>query len=183
MKKVNTLEPIRAFVEKLMHLKTTSYVAAEDFFTDDFNYLTKAVPQSKNMIFNFLDDLNNAQYQYEIEKIKTVQQTVYLVYLKCTNRRWNNMEINTLFGTDRILLIIKQLETGCYLTEAIDFKNNETNPIYTVLKNLAKTRCRLEHIHKQQGALGKAPCIIKLMNACGCLSFRICTYTEFCIRT
>lgn len=137
MKKVNTLEPIRAFVEKLMHLKTTSYVAAEDCFTDDFNYLTKAVPQSKNMIFNFLDDLNNDQYQ--IEKIKTVQQTVYLVYLKCTNRSRNNMEINTLMGTDRILLIIKQLETGCYLTEAIDFKNNETNPIYAVLEKFSQS--------------------------------------------
>lgn len=138
MKKVNKLEAIRAFVEKLMHLKTTSYVAAEDCFTDDFNYLTKAVPQSKNMIFNFLDDLNNDQYQYEIEKIKTVQQTVYLVYLKCTNRRRNNMEINPLFGTDRILLIIKQLETGCYLTEAIDFRNNEMNPIYAVLEKFSQ---------------------------------------------
>ncbi len=138
MKKVNTLEPIRAFVEKLMHLKRTGYVAAEDFFADDFNYLTKTVPQSKNMIFNFLDDLNNDQYQYEIEKIKTVQQTVYLVYLKCTNRSRNNMEINPLFGTDRILLIIKQLETGCYLTEAIDFKNNETNPIYAVLEKFSQ---------------------------------------------
>ncbi|MCU4576244.1 hypothetical protein KTJ34_02300 [Acinetobacter courvalinii] len=138
MKKLNTLEPIREFVEKLMHLKRTSYVAAEDCFTDDFNYLTKAVPQSKNMIFNFLEDLNNAQYQYEIEKIKTLQQTVYLVYLKCTNRSRNNMEINTLMGTDRILLIIKQLETECYLTEAIDFKNNETNPIYAVLEKFSQ---------------------------------------------
>ncbi|EXB48813.1 hypothetical protein [Acinetobacter sp. 1000160] len=138
MKKVNTLEPIRAFVEKLMHLKTTSYVAAEDCFADDFNYLTKTVPQSKNMIFNFLDDFNNDQYQYKIEKIKTVQQTVYLVYLKCMNRRWNNMEINPLFGTDRILLIIKQLESGCYLTEAIDFKKNESNPIYTVLEKFSR---------------------------------------------
>lgn len=91
------------------------------------------------MIFNFLDDFNNDQYQYEIEKIKTLQQTLYLVYLKYTNRSRNNMEINTLMGRNRILLIIEQLGTTYYIAEAIDFKNNETNLIYAVLEKFSQS--------------------------------------------
>lgn len=137
--KENTLNTIIAFIKQLMYLKKSSYTEVEGFFNPDFNYLTKSEPQSKNMIFNFLDDLNNDQYQYEIEKIKTVQQTVYLVYLQCTNRSRNNMEINTLMGTNRILLIIEQLGTAYYIAEAIDFKNNETNPIYAVLEKFSQS--------------------------------------------
>lgn len=137
--KENTLNTIISFIKQLMYLKKSSYTEVEGFFNPDFNYLTKSEPQSKNMIFNFLDDLNNDQYQYEIEKIKTVQQTVYLVYLKCTNRSRNNMEINTLMGTNRILLIIEQLGTAYYIAEAIDFKNNETNLIYAVLEKFSQS--------------------------------------------
>ncbi|GEM_PF-3459236 len=136
--KENTLNTIIAFIKQLMYLKRSSYTEVEVFFNPDFNYLTKGEPQSKNMIFNFLDDFNNDQYQYEIEKIKTLQQTVYLVYLKCTNRSRNNMEINTMMGTNRILLIIEQLGTAYYIAEAIDFKNNETNLIYAVLEKFSQ---------------------------------------------
>lgn len=137
--KENTRNTIIAFIKKIMYLKRSSYTEVESFFNPDFNYLTKSEPQSKNIIFNFLDDFNNDQYQYEIEKIKTLQQTVYLVYLKCTNRSRNNMQINTLMGTNRILLIIEQLGTAYYIAEAIDFKNNETNLIYAVLEKFSQS--------------------------------------------
>ncbi|WP_436868974.1 hypothetical protein [Acinetobacter courvalinii] len=137
MKKVNKLEPIIAFVEKLMHLKRTSYVAAEDFFTDDFNYLTKAVPQSKNMIFNFLDELNNNADEYEVEKIKQLHPTVFLVHLKCFTCSRNRYYASTLIFPEFILLI-KKIGTAYYITEAIDFKNNEASPIYAFLEKFSQ---------------------------------------------
>ncbi|MGN5765576.1 hypothetical protein ACNQO6_14670 [Acinetobacter calcoaceticus] len=134
--KENILNSIKMLLEHLTDLKRSNYAEAELFFTNDFNYLTRTALQRKNMIFNFLEELNNNADEYEVEKIKQLHPTVFLVHLKCFTCSRNRYYASTLIFPEFILLI-KKIGTAYYITEAIDFKNNEASPIYAVLKKFS----------------------------------------------
>ncbi|ENX41961.1 hypothetical protein F887_02358 [Acinetobacter sp. NIPH 2100] len=127
-------------VKRLKYLsqqKRINYHEAEQYFTHDFHYISKDQNISSNTIYHFLENLNSNECRYEVQKIKILSKNIYLIHLNCINNRIEKIYHNTILIHGVSTLIIKRIENRYLISDAIEFNNEQSSPVYSVLKNFS----------------------------------------------
>lgn len=138
---MSEIESISIYITNLLNylskLKKLDYHQAEKYFTQDFHYINKDQTLIKNSIYHFLENLNDSECRYEIQKIKLLSKSIYLVHLKYINDRLEKIYQNALLIHGVSIIIIKRIEDRYLISDAIEFKNDQGSPIYSVLKKFS----------------------------------------------
>jgi len=132
---MSSLEKISiiALINHLTSLTIENYSIAEKFFAKDFCYIAQQPDNFINMIYFFLEKINNREYNYHITQMKEISDQIHLVHLK------NEILIEPLPYHDLLhpqstfILIIKMIKDQPKISYVIDLKYKDLNPIYSIL--------------------------------------------------
>ncbi|RPE30959.1 hypothetical protein EC846_1662 [Acinetobacter sp. BIGb0102] len=124
---------IIALIGHLTSLTIENYSIAEKFFTKDFCYIDQQEDKFINMIYFFLENINDRDHNYQITQMKEISDQVHLVHLKNEILIEPQPYHDLLNPQDTFILIIKMIEAQPKISYVIDLKYKDLNPIYSVL--------------------------------------------------
>jgi hypothetical protein len=121
------------FIAHLSNLKNHENKLYDQYFSNNFTLTSNNEEINKNeSILFFLNKINNKITKYEINKIKSISENNYILYLKYTSlkttkgqeKNWNGM----------ITIIINISNENFIINDVLDYYENKyQNSIYDIL--------------------------------------------------